>query len=303
MLCRQGLLHEPIEYSYDATTRNKRNSMSRKKQKTFPSMASWKLATLVALIAACVFALLYGAQFIPPYHPVFKSAVQSFAALLLTSGILSVISSILVRRELANFWLNAIGVRDSVSTSGLYDVEMDFQSYDFHTLVRDAKRIDLCFIHAEKFIGNRLNDFKEFLSHKDHELRVCLLREDCSCAQSLSEDFNYKEGELAQKINNSIAALQSCIADLEKANQSTGWVRIWKHRRGPKYTYYRFDDLLFLIPYNLAAGHTKIPVFGFIRKEGGVSDFLVTDFDRMMNDHSEKVYDSREAKPVASKTN
>lgn len=53
-------------------------------------------------------------------------------------------------------------------------------------------------------------------------------------------------------------------------------------------------DRVFGSPYNLAPGHTKIPVLGFSRKDGGVSDFLSADFECMLNDHAGKVYDSRE---------
>jgi hypothetical protein len=276
--------------------------LSSAQRNAFPPLASWKLTTLIALLAAGVFALLYGAELVPPSHTVFKNVLQSFAALLLTSGIVSVIANILVRRELADFWLSAIGVRDAVSAAGLCDVGLDFQSYDFHSLVREAGNIDLCVIHADKWIGSRLNDFKEFLSHRDHELRVCLLHEDSDAGPVLSADFHYKPGDLQQRIASSVEALRSCIVDLENANHITGWLRIWKHRRAPKHTYYRFDDQLFLVPYNLAAGHTKIPVFGFFRKVGGVSDFLSVDFERMLSDHSELVYDSRQKQIVAAGT-
>lgn len=250
-------------------------------------------------IAASVLGLLYGAEKVPQGYPVAKSVVQSSAALLLTSGIVSVIANFLVRRELAQFWLAAIGVRDAVTIGGLYDIGLDFHSYDFHTLTREAGKIDLCVIHADKWIGHRLNDFKEFLSHKDHELRVCLLHEQSHVVPVLSTDFNYKTDDLARKITGSVNALKLCIDDLEKQGQSTGWLRIWKHHRAPKHTYYRFDDHLFLVPYNLAAGKTKIPVLGFSLKDGGVSDFLSTDFERMLVDHSDLEYDSR-AMPTVS---
>ena len=271
-------------------------TLSSRQQNAFPDLATWKLVALLALLAVCVFALLYCAELVPLKYVVVKSVIQSFAALLLTSGIVSVIANLLVRREIAEFWLTAIGVREAVSAAGLWDIGLDFQSYDFHSLIRDATSIDLCVIHADKWIGSRLNDFKEFLSHKDHELRACLLHEGSEVAPVLSADFRYKPGDMEQRIGRSVEGLRSCIDDLEKMGQTTGWLRIWKHRRAPKYTYYRFHHRLFLVPYNLAAGHTKIPVFGFCRKDGGVSDFLATDFERMLSDHSEIVYDSRTAR-------
>lgn len=195
---------------------------------TFPPLAKWKIAALAAALAAAVFGLLYGAEFIQPNHPVFKSATQSLAALLLTSGIVSLIANALVRRELSSFWLKAIGIRDSISEAGLFDVGLDFQSYDFHSLIREAAKIDLCFIHAEKWVGSRLIDFKEFLSHRDRELRVCLLDENSACTGALSSDFGYSDGDLARKITTSVEGLRSCVDDLAKAGQSTGWLRIWK---------------------------------------------------------------------------
>lgn len=267
-----------------------------------PILAVWKLVALIVALTAVIFALLYWAEEIPAGHTVLKNVLQSFAALLLTSGIVSVVANILVRNELTTFWMEAIGIRDSVVRGGLWDIGLDFHSYDFHTLIREASKIDIFVIHGDKWFSNRLNDFKTFLSHRDHELRVCLLDGEGEIATHLSEDFHYKSGELAQRTANTIECLHSCIIELERVGQSTGWIRIWKHKRAPKHTYYRFDDKLLLVPYNQAQGHTTIPVIGFMRKSGGVSDFLADDFDRMLADHAVKVYDSRERTqpPVAA---
>lgn len=270
-----------------------------RRTKTIPLLAVWKLIALVAFMATLIFALLYFAEIIPPESIVLKNVVKSLAALILTSGIISVAMSILVRKELTTFWLEAIGIRDAVARAGLYDIGLDFHSYDFHSLVREASKIDVLVIHGDKWFGNRSNDFKEFLSHKDHELTVCLLDGDSEIGNHLSQDFKYKSGQLTQRVENTIECLRSCIADLERAGQSTGWVRIWKHQRAPKHTYYRFDDRLFLVPYNQAQGHALIPVIGFNRKSDGVSEFLVGDFERLLEDHSQKVYDSREPLQVA----
>jgi len=262
--------------------------------KTIPQIAKWKLIALMSSLAAVVSALLFVAVKIPSDWIVSKSVIQSFAALVLTSGIVSVIANILVRHELTTFWLSAIGVRDSVTKAGLCDVSVDFHSYDFYSLISASSHVDVMVIQGEKWFGNRLNDFKAFLSHKDHELRVCLLHEDSDIAPYLSKDFGYKDGELKQRLDGTIACLTTCISDLKKTGQSAGWLRIWKHRRAPKHSYYRFDRLHLLVPYNQAQGHTTIPVIGFDEFDGGVSHFLVSDFNRMLSEHAEIVYDSHE---------
>ena len=167
---------------------------TRKKASEFPRMAVWKLASLIFFVLFVVVGLLYLAEFIPLKHPVARSIIQSLAALLLTSGIVSLIANLLVRQELARFWLDAIGVRESIDRGGLYDIGLDFYAYDFRSLITNSKHIDIYVIHMDKWLGNRLNDFRDFLSHKDHELRVCLLDEKSPMRTSSLPGFQLPRG-------------------------------------------------------------------------------------------------------------
>jgi len=266
---------------------------SARKIREFPPLAIWRGIAVSFGLLTLIFGLLYGAEFVPQNHPVLRSVIQSVAALLLTSGIVSLILNLLVRKQLATFWLSAIGVKESVDESGLNDICLDFYAYDFGILIREAKKIDAYVIHADKWIGNRINDFREFLSYESHELRICFLSEDSLCAPVLSKEFNYKEGQLSSKIDNSIKAIKSLIEEIEKTERHTAWVRVWKQCRTPKYTYYRFDDRFVFVPYNLASARSVIPVFVFDKKSGGVSDFLEKEFDHVLADHASLFYDSR----------
>ena len=241
-----------------------------------------------------IFALLYGAEFVPENHPVLRKVIQSLAALLLTSGIVSIFLNLLVRKQLVRFWLDAIGVKESIELAGLHEICLDFYAYEFGTLIRESKRIDTYVIHADKWIGNRINDFREFLSRKDHEFRICFLDEDSPCVPVLSKEFNYEEGQMASKVQTSISAIRSLIDENTKSGQSSAWVRIWKQTRTPKYTYYRFDDKFVFVPYNLASARSVIPILVFDDKAGGISDFLRKEFEHVLNDHATLIYDSRE---------
>ena len=267
---------------------------STNKRGEFPPLAIWRLAAISLGLLAIIFALLYGAEFVPENHPVLRKVIQSLAALLLTSGLVSIILNLFVRKQLARFWLDAIGVRESIELAGLKDIELDFYAYDFRPLIRESKRIDIYVIHADKWLGNRINDFREFLSHKDHELRVCFLDENSPCAAVLSNDFSYPEGLLASKIENSRNAIRSIVNEIGRTDQKPAWVRIWKQNRTPKYTYYRFDETLVFVPYNLASARSIIPVLVFQQKHGGISDFLSKEFESVLKDHATLTYDSRE---------
>ncbi len=266
---------------------------SASKHREFPPLAIWRLIAVSFALLALIFGLLYLAEFIPDKHPVLRKVIQSLAALILTSGVVSVILNLLVRRQLARFWLDAIGVRESIDTSGLREICMDFYAYDFRTLIRESKKIDIYVIHADKWVGSRLNDLREFLSHKDHELRACVLDENSPCASVLSKEFGYAEGHMAKIVENTISAIRSGVEDLEKSDQSAAWVRIWKQNRTPKYTYYRFDDTFVFVPYNLASARSVIPVLVFGNKPGGISDFLSKEFEHVLDDHATLIYDSR----------
>src|SRR5260370_38921679 len=114
---------------------------STNKRGEFPPLAICRLAAISLSVLVLIFALLYGAEFVPDNHPVFRKVIQSMAALLLTSCLVSIMLNLFVRKQLARFWLDAIGVRESIELAGLRHIELDFYAYDFHTLIRESKLI------------------------------------------------------------------------------------------------------------------------------------------------------------------
>jgi hypothetical protein len=92
-----------------------------------------------------------------------RTVIRSFAALILTSGIISILTGLLIRQELANFWLSAIGVGEAVQDSGIFAFGADFRSFDFRTPMRSSKSADICVIHNEEWFRSHLNDIGDFL--------------------------------------------------------------------------------------------------------------------------------------------
>lgn len=267
---------------------------SHKASKEFPAIAKWKLISTISGSLLLGIGLLCLNEKIPAPYDVTKKVIENLAVLSLTAGMFTIVGNILVYQELAKFWLDAIGIKQTIAQSGLREVDLDFYAYDFRSLIVEAKTIDILVIHADKWIGNRLNDLRQFLSHSGNELRVCLLDEAAHCGQALAEDFHYGEGVLAQKIQNVEGTLRGSMKDLGKSGKKTGRLRIWKHKLIPKYTYYRFDDTLAFVPYNQAPGRTPIPAFVFHKQSGGVSDFLEQQFEQLVGDPdlARLVYDS-----------
>jgi hypothetical protein len=109
---------------------------------------------------------------------------------------------------------------------------------------------------------------------------------------ALSRDFRYEPGKLTSKVNAACEMLKMCAEDLQQKGQSIGHLQVWKQRRMPKHTYYRFEDEVFLVPYNLSLGRPKIPVIGFTVKEGGAGQFLKDDFEALITGDAELFYDS-----------
>lgn len=261
---------------------------------TYPPVAKLKLVVLVLLLAVAVLGLLLWSEYIPHEWIVARNVVRSFAALLLTSGIISIFTSLLVRQELARFWLSAIGISDAVQESGVFAFGADFNSFDFRNPMRTSKSVDICVIHNESWFHSHKNDIADYLLHRDRTLRVCLLDEQIEdVGAALTRDFRYESGKLQRKIDTAFATLTSCVDDLQKDGQSTGHLQVWKHHRMPRHTYYRFDDDAFLVPYNLAVGSPKIPVIGCKVKESGLGEFLRSDFEALLKNHARLVYDSR----------
>ncbi len=222
------------------------NSSGRKEG--FPPVAKWKVTSLLLGVLFFVMLLLYFAEITPGGYPVLRAVLRSLAAVTLTSGIISVIFNLLIRQELASFWLDAIGVKASIEKAGLKHIELDFHVLDLRNYIRKSQKIDFCVIHAEKVIGNHARDFREFLSKPENELRACFLDKDSTCAPALIENFEYKDGQLNQMIESSIASLKSCIEDLRAQGKKTGRLRIWKQNLPPKHTFYRFDDAVLTCP-------------------------------------------------------
>ena len=102
-----------------------------------------------------------------------------------------------------------------------------------------------------------------------------------------------KEEELRGRINDSVGLFSSMVDELRKDGKLNGHLQIFIHSRPPRHTYYRFDDTLMLVPYNIARGRPRIPVFAFRRQQGGVSDFLQQDFESVLTEHSKLSLDSK----------
>jgi len=88
---------------------------------------------------------------------------------------------------------------------------------------------------------------------------VCLLSDQSSCITSLAESFGYESAKLQGKIMDSVTLLKTCMKELQDEGRAKGWLRIYKHTRPPKHTYYRFDDTAVFIPYALSVGTTNNP--------------------------------------------
>jgi hypothetical protein len=256
-----------------------------------PQIAKWKLALLVVSMILLAVLGFWGAEKLAASHPVLADIARSISELLFLSGTVSVIADLLLRRDLAAFWLDAIGVRDSIRDAALDQIAPDFNHFDFPGWFRKGREIDVCVIHAATWLGSEYNDIKEFLSRPGTLIRFCMLGEASSCIDSFEESFQYDKGELKERISKSVDLLQSCAEGLRSSGSLAGRLMIYKHDRPPRYTYYRFDDTVAFVPYRQAHGKAKIPMFVF-RRTGSIADFLDNDFSQLISQHSTLVYDS-----------
>ena len=158
----------------------------------FPRIVTWRTAFLIVLCLLLMVSLLYAAERVPDAHPVFRRIIQSLAAIILTSGIISIASNLLVHKELADFWLDAVGIRESLQLAGLVQIGLDFQDFDFRKHLQATNEIDILVIYASTWLKQHINDLKEFLSKPRNHMRVCVLNESSSCVPSFAESFGMK---------------------------------------------------------------------------------------------------------------
>ncbi|MGD1102037.1 MAG: hypothetical protein ABSA59_08205 [Terriglobia bacterium] len=264
-----------------------------------PLIAKYKLALLVVLSILAAVLGFWGAEKIAAGHPVLTGIVRSLSAALFISGTISVTANFLLRRDLAAFWLDAIGVRESIRNAGLEQIALDFNHFDFAGWFQDVREVDVWVIHADYWLGTEYNNIRGFLSRAGTLMRFCVLGEKSGCVDSLEESFQYSKGGLEEKISRTVNLLQSCAEEVKAMGKLAGRLMIYKHDRPPKYTYYRFDEKIAFVPYRQAYGKAKIPVFVF-RHGGKISDFLEDDFSQIINEHSTLVYDSAQGAPNAN---
>jgi hypothetical protein len=264
-----------------------------------PQITKWKLALLVVSSILVGVLGFWGAETIAAGHPIWTGIVRSISEALFISGTISVIADLLLRRDLAAFWLDAIGVRESIQISGFDQIALDYNHFDFAGWFQGGREVDVCVIYAAPWMGNEYNNIKEFLSRERTLARFCVLDMESGCVESFEKSFKYPKGELINRIKQTVESLRSCAEGLRAEGKLAGRLMIYKHDRPPRYTYYRFDEKIAFVPYRQAYGHAKIPVFVF-RRGGGIWDFLEEDFRQLIEQHSTLVYDSAE---VATSTN
>lgn len=273
------------------------------RKKRLPKITWWK--TYVFVLACLVLALstLWGAESVSSAHPVIHGMLAAIGEAFLISGTISVIADQLVRRDISNFWLDAVGIEKSIREAGLKEIKSSFHNFDFSPLFRSAKEIDVCFIYASAWLSYNVNSIKDFLSRDGGRLRVCLLDDGAAVVPPLADSFGYEAKDLQDRILKSVAELQSCVDDLRKCAKLKGQLLIYKHTRPPRYSYYRFDETLLLVSYNNARGRPDVPVFVFRDSSMGVTKFLTDDFEKVVTEHSTLVFDSSAPSVAQGKEN
>ena len=256
-----------------------------------PKITKLKLALIVVSMILLAVLGFWGTEKIATSHPILADIARSISELLFLSGVVSVIADLLLRKDLAAFWLDAIGVHDSIRDAGLEQITLDFHHFDFADWFRHAREVDICVIHATPWVGTEYNDIKALLSREGTLARFCVLDENSPCLDSFEESFRYPKGELRDRITKTVGSLRYCAEDLRTQGELRGQLKIYKHNRPPRYTSYRFDERIAFVPYRQSYGRAMIPVLVF-RRGGGISQFLEEDFRQLIDEHSTPVYDS-----------
>jgi hypothetical protein len=256
-----------------------------------PALAWWKIACVIVVCFLLVALSLSGADAARSHQHYFVGEIlDSLAAIVLTAGVVSIFIDQLIRRELSSFWLEVIGVKQSIADVGLLEAVLDNSRFDFKTYLEEANEVDICIMYARTWVNSHIGSLRTLLSRDNTVLRVCIMDSHGPFAAPFSISLNR---DLVVEIQRCEEAFTSCAEDLRRSNKLRGQLVICRHKAPPRHTYFRFDDIVIYGAYPNAPRKGPSPLFTFARRKNGIAEFLEDDFDNLIKDHSTTCYDSK----------
>ena len=185
--------------------------------------------------------------------------IESSLLITINSVVFSVIASFLVgvyfqfklKDEISQEHLKIIEHKDEFNKSGIIKYCGSFKDIleDLRFTMREAKNITIYVTYGSTILNTLNEEISHCLSRKNRTLKLFLLDIESPFIKGYEQLWNYKEGALKNKIQESIKLLKNKISELNKQNELKGELEIYSIKKYPvNYSFYICDDLIYFVP-------------------------------------------------------
>jgi len=194
-----------------------------------------------------------------------------------------------IRVQLTDEIIGKIKLKDEIIKSGITSYYSNFGAIDLKKYFAEAKKVDI-YVNYANTLFNQIGDTIEiFLQTKKREINIYLLSEDNKFIQGLGAHWGYNdsgsdETQIKTKIASSIALLIKTCTQLKSKNKLKAKITISKLNRHPVfYSFYRFDDIIILVPSKLVQSKNFRPL-AFIAENGEYEDDIYKKCSKELED-------------------
>lgn len=263
----------------------------RKVTKLHGTLVNWRAVTAAAILSLFALLLLYISEKFEHTNPLlFGKVLPSFAAVVATSGVFSLMYEVFVRREQLGYVLDALELKDSLLKAGLDDISLQYSDFDYAKAITEARQISLFVMHAQSWMHRYAEELRQHLEQDGSLLEVCAPCFDNRFLEPQATHSHYELSEIRKKIAESIALV--VVPVLRGSLGSKSRLKVFMHAARPAYSMDRFDDRLLVGTYYAANNQARAPMFEFINVPGSMYNDFMTDFGVVTRDEAHLIFDS-----------
>lgn len=220
-------------------------------------------------------------------HPSFGTLANQLGGLLIASVALATLWDLFGRRSLLREVLDVVRLKDSVVSSGLESIGLDYnKSIDWDESLDSAMELDIFAAWATTWRNTRQAKLAQLASRSGAKIRVCIPDPyDDVCVDALAARFNRRKDEARSK-------LVETIEDYKRfdGNSRSGRVEIYTSPVYRAFSAYRIDRIFVVTLYHHKETRSgSVPAFAF-RKGGEMYDFFKDDLEGVLAGNATKVY-------------
>lgn len=214
--------------------------------------------------------------------------LSTLGIVFITSGLFTSIAAYLSKLDISFKLIDEFRNWETIRETGIISQEF----WPIH-IPRKAKKIDMLLIRGSGWFNSERLALTSVVKNRKCNIRIVLLHPNSEIITALAIKFDKKPKDIKDKIKKTIKIIVGIIEEAKIDNEINfrGRVVIKGHQLIQNHTYYRFDDVDYVVWYALRRGYHDVPLLKL--RKGTLMKFFRKDFNGMYKDNDTlTIYDS-----------